>query len=147
MNKLRGVSYIRMMGECQLENIHIEIIVYNLIFEFVLFYFMNLLYEFINLFYEFVLFYFFLDFFLFNLTNIIHMNRFMCRQPGPVKGPCNEKVKRWYHNFQSGQCLEFEFGGCNGNYSNFASKADCELQCKGNHVRIDHLGTFEFAYQ
>lgn len=46
-----------------------------------------------------------------------------------VKGPCSGKHKRFYYNAESGDCEQFEYGGCLGNTNNFMQIADCEAKC------------------
>ena len=44
-------------------------------------------------------------------------------------GTCRASLERWYFNAQTGNCEAFEYGGCDGNRNNFASKEKCEDFC------------------
>ena len=55
----------------------------------------------------------------------------------PETGTCRGSFQRWYFNSESGQCEDFEYGGCDANANNFETKEDCENHChkpvgKGN---------------
>ncbi|VDK72503.1 unnamed protein product [Anisakis simplex] len=52
-----------------------------------------------------------------------------------VSGPCSGKHRRFYYDRESGQCEQFEFGGCLGNSNNFVHLADCEKRCAANSAR------------
>jgi len=51
-----------------------------------------------------------------------------CTLPSDV-GPCEAAIPRWFHNFLTGQCEEFLWGGCEGNANNFETLADCGSAC------------------
>ncbi|XP_026579403.1 BPTI/Kunitz domain-containing protein-like, partial [Pseudonaja textilis] len=42
----------------------------------------------------------------------------ICTLP-PDRGPCNEKLHRWFYEPKTGKCTKFIFGGCEGNANNF----------------------------
>jgi hypothetical protein len=44
-------------------------------------------------------------------------------------GPCRALIPRWYFNSNSGECEEFNYGGCQGNDNNFESLRACEAAC------------------
>lgn len=48
----------------------------------------------------------------------------------PDPGPCRGRVQRWYFLPRSGDCLEFPWGGCQGNQNNFISLAQCRAACR-----------------
>lgn len=52
----------------------------------------------------------------------------ICRAPAAV-GPCDAAFPRWFHNFETGRCEEFTWGGCGGNDNNFETKDECEAAC------------------
>ncbi|KAG1682368.1 Papilin [Nymphon striatum] len=47
-------------------------------------------------------------------------------------GPCEKWEKRFYYDFEAGECKKFSFGGCNGNGNNFQTVEDCENTCKSD---------------
>jgi hypothetical protein len=54
----------------------------------------------------------------------------ICRAPAAV-GPCDAAFPRWFHNYETGRCEQFTWGGCGGNDNNFESKDQCEAVCVG----------------
>lgn len=48
----------------------------------------------------------------------------------PDPGPCDARIQRWYFDEQQNTCVDFIFGGCQGNSNNFASKKKCRMICK-----------------
>ncbi len=52
----------------------------------------------------------------------------VCAQPIEV-GPCDAAIPRWA--FDGTRCVEFVYGGCDGNENNFATRDDCERACGG----------------
>lgn len=54
----------------------------------------------------------------------------VCQQQKEI-GPCRAALPRWFYNGQTGQCEEFQYGGCQGNDNNFMTRAECEGQCRG----------------
>ncbi|XP_057685045.1 kunitz-type protease inhibitor 2-like [Corythoichthys intestinalis] len=51
-----------------------------------------------------------------------------CSLPKEV-GPCRASFPRFYYNSSNQACLEFVYGGCQGNGNNFVSLAKCESTC------------------
>uniref|UniRef100_K1PKN2 Papilin n=1 Tax=Magallana gigas TaxID=29159 RepID=K1PKN2_MAGGI len=51
-----------------------------------------------------------------------------CQQPMDT-GPCRGNIPRWYFDRQSNQCLEFLYGGCQGNTNNFETREECQKSC------------------
>lgn len=51
-----------------------------------------------------------------------------CLQPMDT-GPCRGNIPRWYFDRQSNQCLEFLYGGCQGNTNNFETREECQKSC------------------
>ena len=47
-------------------------------------------------------------------------------------GICGAKNLRFYFDSASGQCKEFNYGGCQGNGNNFKDEYECKLTCTGN---------------
>ena len=45
-------------------------------------------------------------------------------------GPCSEVYDSWYYSDASDECLQFNYGGCEGNENRFESRDACERQCK-----------------
>jgi len=44
-------------------------------------------------------------------------------------GPCREFVVRWYYDHELGDCLQFMYGGCEGNSNQFETKEECLQRC------------------
>lgn len=44
-------------------------------------------------------------------------------------GPCSGSVNRWAFELQKGKCIEFIYGGCQGNDNNFETREACEAKC------------------
>ncbi|ETN82803.1 Kunitz/Bovine pancreatic trypsin inhibitor domain protein [Necator americanus] len=45
------------------------------------------------------------------------------------EGPCKALLKRWRWDFEEGNCVEFNYGGCEGNQNNFETKEKCLERC------------------
>jgi len=52
-----------------------------------------------------------------------------CDQPNGVKGRCEAWIPMWTFHKNSNKCEKFIFGGCEGNYNRFKTKAECEEEC------------------
>ncbi len=44
-------------------------------------------------------------------------------------GPCEAAIPRYYFE-EGGRCLEFMYGGCEGNENNFATLEECDAECQ-----------------
>jgi len=53
----------------------------------------------------------------------------LCSLP-PDPGPCTSKVERWYYLARVDDCIQFPWGGCQGNENNFLSQAQCQAACQ-----------------
>ncbi|XP_073848314.1 kunitz-type serine protease inhibitor taicotoxin [Musca autumnalis] len=53
-----------------------------------------------------------------------------CRMPAR-KGVCRALIPRWSYDAQKKDCIEFKFGGCDGNDNNFPSYKACMATCQG----------------
>uniref|UniRef100_A0ABM5G4L6 Actinia tenebrosa protease inhibitors-like n=1 Tax=Pogona vitticeps TaxID=103695 RepID=A0ABM5G4L6_9SAUR len=51
-----------------------------------------------------------------------------CQLP-PEKGPCRARIRRFYYSPSQKKCLQFYYGGCEGNSNNFKTKKECEDAC------------------
>ncbi|VDM21945.1 unnamed protein product [Hydatigera taeniaeformis] len=47
-------------------------------------------------------------------------------------GNCYAHIQRWAFDANSGQCVQFIYGGCGGNANNFETKEACERRCLAN---------------
>ncbi|XP_078313590.1 uncharacterized protein LOC111130469 isoform X3 [Crassostrea virginica] len=56
-----------------------------------------------------------------------------CQQPMDT-GPCRGNIPRWYFDKDSKQCLEFLYGGCQGNTNNFETREECQKSCASDTV-------------
>ncbi len=45
------------------------------------------------------------------------------------QGPCFSSMQRWYFDTGRKKCLQFSYGGCDGNGNNFVTLAECESRC------------------
>ena len=50
----------------------------------------------------------------------------------PKTGPCRAAFPRWYFNSTLNECIEFVYGGCDGNENNFKTKKNCTETCKAS---------------
>ncbi|EYC07958.1 hypothetical protein Y032_0068g220 [Ancylostoma ceylanicum] len=49
----------------------------------------------------------------------------------PIKaGPCKAMLKRFAYDENKKKCVEFSYGGCQGNKNNFESMKDCTFKCE-----------------
>ena len=53
-----------------------------------------------------------------------------CSLP-PDSGPCDAAIPRFYYDPNVGDCIEFSYGGCQGNANNFATVEACRQACVG----------------
>lgn len=58
-------------------------------------------------------------------------------------GPCRGNIPRWYFDRQSNQCLEFLYGGCQGNTNNFETREECQKSCASGTGQPDRQGKTE----
>lgn len=47
------------------------------------------------------------------------------------KGVCRALIPRWSYDAQKKECVEFKFGGCDGNKNNFPNYKSCMEACQG----------------
>ena len=47
----------------------------------------------------------------------------------PDPGPCGSQVTRWYYLPREEDCIQFPWGGCQGNDNNFVSLDQCRAAC------------------
>ncbi|XP_052893823.1 tissue factor pathway inhibitor-like [Anopheles moucheti] len=53
-----------------------------------------------------------------------------CKLP-PRRGVCRALLPRYRYDPSQKECIEFKFGGCDGNANNFMSYKQCMEACKG----------------
>ena len=51
----------------------------------------------------------------------------VCHKP-PDRGPCKGLFERFYFDEKTGQCREFDWGGCQGSVP-FETQKECEAAC------------------
>jgi|SRR6218665_1797442 len=49
---------------------------------------------------------------------------------GPLRGPCQAYVQRWFYSAEEDQCRDFLYGGCGGNEYSFETRESCEQTCR-----------------
>jgi hypothetical protein len=54
----------------------------------------------------------------------------VCNLP-ETRGDCRAMLTRWRYNPEIKQCVQFHFGGCDGNSNNFVSQEKCLAFCNG----------------
>lgn len=47
------------------------------------------------------------------------------------KGVCRALIPRWSYDAEAKKCIEFKFGGCDGNGNNFGTEKQCMDACEG----------------
>lgn len=50
----------------------------------------------------------------------------------PDPGPCTESIERWFYDKDNDRCEPFNYGGCEGNANNFATREECSGSCGGD---------------
>ena len=45
------------------------------------------------------------------------------------RGPCDNNQPRYYYDRHTKTCMEFVYGGCQGNANRFNNKAQCKREC------------------
>ena len=62
-----------------------------------------------------------------------------CTLPAEV-GPCDGVFPRWFHDYRTGACAQFIWGGCEGNANNFETETDCTAACLDPCTRPAEIG-------
>jgi len=60
----------------------------------------------------------------------------ICQLP-MVSGPCDAAIPAWWHDPETGVCVPFTYGGCQGNSNNFSSLEACQMTCSGGAPDMD----------
>lgn len=45
------------------------------------------------------------------------------------EGSCRQYTLKWYYDTVQNECLQFWYGGCDGNGNRFETKTDCVASC------------------
>ncbi|WP_413164317.1 BPTI/Kunitz domain-containing protein [Capilliphycus salinus ALCB114379] len=64
----------------------------------------------------------------------------ICNQP-IESGSCQASFNRY--GFNGSECVQFTFGGCEGNENNFMTLPDCQQTCLGESRPVDQANTAE----
>ena len=67
-------------------------------------------------------------------------------------GPCTARHTKFYFDTETRRCVEFTYGGCQGNANKFSTQSECERTCNellvhkqiGKYVRFRSLHSFLF---
>ncbi|CAL8080590.1 unnamed protein product [Calicophoron daubneyi] len=62
-------------------------------------------------------------------TNICQSIDYRCLYPAEV-GPCRKFILKYAYDYDSDQCIPFQYGGCGGNVNRFDSVYACEQTCR-----------------
>ncbi|KAL8179833.1 UNVERIFIED_CONTAM: hypothetical protein K2H54_073357 [Gekko kuhli] len=57
-----------------------------------------------------------------------------CQLP-PERGPCKQRLQRYHYNHAQKRCVEFTYGGCQGNSNNFETEKACREALRENQSR------------
>ncbi len=68
----------------------------------------------------------------------------ICELP-PATGPCEAAMQRYYYDVEQGDCLEFIYGGCDGNANNFETYTACLQACGNNSGGCDNPFSLEIV--
>ncbi|WP_234022637.1 BPTI/Kunitz domain-containing protein [Sorangium cellulosum] len=52
-------------------------------------------------------------------------------------GPCDAAIPSYWHDPSTGECVQFTYGGCDGNENRFESLAACQEACQGTTPAMD----------
>uniref|UniRef100_A0A914WHT1 BPTI/Kunitz inhibitor domain-containing protein n=1 Tax=Plectus sambesii TaxID=2011161 RepID=A0A914WHT1_9BILA len=61
-------------------------------------------------------------------TLVVEGRSSACSEPKKT-GPCRAAFPRWYYSIKANDCLQFTYGGCQGNGNNFNTKQECDNAC------------------
>ncbi|XP_034473707.1 male accessory gland serine protease inhibitor-like [Drosophila innubila] len=53
-----------------------------------------------------------------------------CGEEFGVIGACRGQLTKWTYRRDTNECVNFNYGGCQGNNNLFDSKSQCESSCK-----------------
>ena len=68
-----------------------------------------------------------------SLSNLLSNSLFSKLDPCLMSvepGPCRQKLARWFYSSVSARCVQFQYGGCEGNQNRFMSEDICLEQCQ-----------------
>ncbi|KIH67361.1 Kunitz/Bovine pancreatic trypsin inhibitor domain protein [Ancylostoma duodenale] len=55
-------------------------------------------------------------------------------------GPCRASIQRYGYDTTKGKCVQFTYGGCEGNKNNFLSVENCKKECVSKGLKLDNSG-------
>lgn len=62
-------------------------------------------------------------------SNFFSEKNKICQLP-KLTGDCKAGKLRFYFDSNAGECVQFLYGGCDGNKNNFLTRKECEIECK-----------------
>ncbi|KAI8778653.1 hemolymph trypsin inhibitor B [Biomphalaria glabrata] len=65
----------------------------------------------------------------FSLTKQQHCD--LCSLQAEI-GPCEAAIPKWYFDLNQHKCLQFTYGGCQGNENRFETLEECTKHCPGD---------------
>lgn len=69
---------------------------------------------------------------------IINLLFAVCLQPIEV-GICRAEVKSYGFDSTQQKCVQFVYGGCNGNENRFTKLEDCQVACEGKCIILKNI--------
>lgn len=62
------------------------------------------------------------------------------------QGSCKALIPAWYYDHLTGQCSQFQYGGCGGNENRFTSQEVCESSCSRESKSVIDITSVAFLF-